>query len=71
MPSLRTGMLGVSQVDPDCRPLMISEDFAAMLRIKPGCYALLGNGTDSSGGCALHNPHYDFNDAVVRSGMVY
>ena len=63
--------LGVEQVDPDCAPLMISEDFAAMLRVKPGCYALLGNGTDSSGGCALHNPYYDFNDDIVHSGMAY
>lgn len=63
--------LGAERVEQDCAPLMISEDFASMLRVRPGCYALLGNGTDSTGGCALHNPHYDFNDAILSSGIAY
>ena len=42
-----------------------------MLRVKPGCYALLGNGTESVGGCALHNPNYDFNDGILESGARY
>ena len=55
---------GPHQVCYPCRPLMGSEDFAAMLAVTPGCYALIGNGIDSQGGCMLHNSHYDFNDDI-------
>ncbi|WP_434361136.1 M20 family metallopeptidase [Parasalinivibrio latis] len=64
-------VLGISNVESDCLPLTISEDFSSMLREKPGCYMLLGNGTDSIGGCALHNPNYDFNDEILRLGASY
>jgi len=64
-------VLGEENVNPACDPFTISEDFSSMLRVKPGCYALLGNGTESVGGCALHNPHYDFNDAILGKGAAY
>lgn len=51
-------------------PSMGAEDFAYMLREKPGCYVWLGNGP-GSGGCTLHNPHYDFNDAALAVGITY
>ncbi len=54
-----------------CEPLTISEDFANMLRAKPGCYIFIGNGQDSEGGCMLHNPHYDFNDDILLTGARY
>lgn len=63
--------LGDDKVDPSCDPFTISEDFSSMLRVKPGCYVLLGNGTESVGGCALHNPGYDFNDGILESGARY
>jgi hippurate hydrolase len=63
--------LGVDRVNANCEPLTISEDFSSMLRVKPGCYALLGNGVDSMGGCALHNPKYDFNDEILKNGATY
>ncbi len=63
--------LGAERVNPSCDPFTISEDFSSMLRVKPGCYALLGNGVDSVGGCALHNPKYDFNDGILQSGAAY
>ena len=63
--------LGAENINPACDPFTISEDFSSMLRVKPGCYALLGNGTESVGGCALHNPHYDFNDAILEKGAAY
>lgn len=66
-----TTALGHDNVISSCEPLTISEDFSSMLRVKPGCYALLGNGTESIGGCALHNPHYDFNDRILQSGAAY
>ncbi|OMH27144.1 M20 aminoacylase family protein [Motiliproteus sp. MSK22-1] len=63
--------LGNDKVNGSCDPLTISEDFSSMLRVKPGCYALLGNGTESVGGCALHNPEYDFNDRILGKGASY
>ncbi|AWI74718.1 amidohydrolase [Parazoarcus communis] len=63
--------LGNDMVNDSCDPFTISEDFSSMLRVKPGCYALLGNGTESVGGCALHNPNYDFNDGILESGARY
>ena len=49
---------------------MGAEDFAYMLREKPGCYVWLGNGP-GNGGCMLHNARYDFNDAVIPVGIGY
>ncbi|MGB1237994.1 MAG: M20 aminoacylase family protein [Pseudomonadales bacterium] len=66
-----TKVLGAENVNDSCEPLTISEDFSSMLRVKPGCYALLGNGVDSVGGCALHNPEYDFNDEILELGARY
>lgn len=66
-----TAALGSEMVNGGCDPFTISEDFSSMLRVKPGCYALLGNGTESVGGCALHNPKYDFNDRILEKGARY
>ncbi len=63
--------LGADMVNGACDPFTISEDFSSMLRVKPGCYGLLGNGTESVGGCALHNPKYDFNDRILEKGARY
>ncbi|RDE18408.1 amidohydrolase [Motiliproteus coralliicola] len=64
-------VLGADNVNGSCDPFTISEDFSSMLRVKPGCYVLLGNGTESVGGCALHNPEYDFNDRILELGASY
>ena len=63
-------LLGEDKVRKDELPSMGAEDFAFMLREKPGCYVWLGNGP-GSGGCSLHNPHYDFNDDVLIYGISY
>lgn len=60
--------LGADRVTQDCRPVMASEDFGFMLQQKPGCYFLLGNGGTGPGGCGLHSPSYDFNDAILTVG---
>ncbi|WP_186101982.1 M20 aminoacylase family protein [Burkholderia gladioli] len=69
--SIARAMLGEARVEMDAAPLMGSEDFAYMLEQRPGCYALLGNGTGSRGGCMVHNPGYDFNDAILPIGASY
>ena len=47
------------------QPMTASEDFARFLAHVPGCFAFIGNGTDSA---PLHNPGYDFNDAALIHG---
>lgn len=64
-------VVGEARVVPDCQPAACSEDFAQMLNAKPGCYLLIGNGTDGHCGRPLHNPGYDFNDEVLGTGAAY
>jgi len=61
---------GQGNLRTDLNPSMGAEDFAYMLREKPGCYVWIGNG-QADGGCMLHNPHYDFNDAILQLGVAY
>ena len=63
-------VFGRPHVLTDLAPSMGAEDFAYMLREKPGCYVWLGNGP-GTGGCTLHNPHYDFNDDLLTLGASY
>lgn len=69
---------GEAMLDRDIEPTMGAEDFSYMLKACPGCYVFLGNGTGehrgSQGGlgpCSLHNPSYDFNDALLPIGASY
>jgi len=55
----------------DLPPTMGAEDFGWMLDVCPGAYAMLGNGTEGAHGRTLHNPGYDFNDAVIPVGVRY
>ncbi len=59
----------------DFEPTMGAEDFSYYLLDKPGCYFLIGNGDGAHrdgghglGPCMLHNPSYDFNDALIPLG---
>ncbi|GAB4090666.1 M20 aminoacylase family protein [Hydrogenophaga soli] len=67
-------------------PTMGAEDFAYMLQVKPGAYVFIGNGDGSHrsdyevgghglshhvGPCVLHNPRYDFNDALIPLGASF
>ncbi|MCG6860029.1 MAG: amidohydrolase, partial [Chromatiaceae bacterium] len=57
-----------------CRDLALSmgaEDFGWLLERCPGAYGVIGNGTEGSHGRPLHNPEYDFNDAVIPIGVRY
>ena len=65
-------VVGEDNVVTDAPPDMASEDFAFMLRERPGCFILLGNGADGEpGGCSVHNPRYDFNDDILALGASY
>ena len=59
-------------------PTMGAEDFSYMLQAKPGCYSFIFNGDGAhrdmghgGGPCMLHNPSYDFNDALIPLGATY
>jgi hippurate hydrolase len=65
-------LVGSARVDASAPPVLGSEDFAYMLERVPGCYVLIGNGAaNGSGGCGIHNPGYDFNDAILPLGASY
>lgn len=76
--SVMQSVVGADNVDTDTEPTMGAEDFAFMLQEKPGCYAFIGNGEGvhraeghGLGPCNLHNPSYDFNDALLPIGASY
>jgi metal-dependent amidase/aminoacylase/carboxypeptidase family protein len=64
-----------SQRVSEFEPTMGAEDFSFYLNEIPGCYFMIGNGAGDHranghgvGPCTLHNPCYDFNDALVPLG---
>jgi amidohydrolase len=71
-------IVGEARVNAKVEPTMGAEDFAFMLRHKPGCYVFIGNGEGDHrmsghglGPCNLHNGSYDFNDALLPIGATY
>lgn len=62
-----TRLFGPQRVTANGRRFTASEDFAFMLEKIPGCYFFVGNGASGSpGACMVHNPGYDFNDAILE-----
>ncbi|BCH52493.1 M20 aminoacylase family protein [Agrobacterium vitis] len=60
-------IVGESNVNTDVDPSMAGEDFAFMLKARPGAYIMIGNGNTAG----LHNPAYDFNDEAIAYGISY
>lgn len=48
----------------DLPPSMASEDFGWYMAERPSAFLWIGNGP-GDGGRGLHNPNYDFNDAIL------
>jgi len=72
-----TSIVGADNV-AEQEPTMGAEDFSYMLQRKPGCYGFIANGDGThrdsghgEGPCMLHNPSYDFNDALIPLGATY
>ena len=63
-------IVGEDKVDRAPTPCMGSEDFAFMLRQRPGSYIWMGTGGDGPNH-QLHSPHYDFNDEALPLGVSY
>jgi len=61
-------LVGEDNVNRNGNLVMASEDFSYMLDRRPGAYIQIGNG-DPAGGCEVHNPGYDFNDAALPLGV--
>jgi len=74
-----TEVFGASMVELDTPPHGGAEDFSFYLEKVPGCYLFIGNGGGGHreatyhgmGPCELHNPNYDFNDALLPVGSTY
>lgn len=71
-------IVGPGNVVRNIEPTMGAEDFAFMLKAKPGAYVFIGNGDGAHriaghglGPCMLHNPSYDFNDELIPLGATY
>lgn len=62
---------GAAAVDADAKPLTAGEDFAHMLKARPGAFALIGNGTANDDTSGLHTPLFDFNDQIIPVGIAY
>ena len=56
-------------VDGDAPIKTFSEDFAQFAVIRPGCFVLMGNGTDGSHAQPLHAADYNFNDDALIHGF--
>lgn len=60
--------MGQDPAQVDMRgPFMFSEDFSAMQEVVPSCYFGLGAGP----GPMLHDPGYNFNDALLVKGPAF
>jgi amidohydrolase len=60
-------IVGEDNVERARSLIMASEDFSFMLEQCPGAYINIGNG-DTIGATPVHNPHYNFNDAILPFG---
>jgi hippurate hydrolase len=58
--------VGAGNVDPECPPIMASEDFGVFTRAVPGNFTFIGNGTGSS---PLHSHGYDVDDDILDVGV--
>jgi hippurate hydrolase len=55
-------------------PMMGAEDFGGFLQARRGAFIAIGQGEpDSTSPCnfGLHNPKYDFNDAIIPLAASY
>jgi hippurate hydrolase len=70
---------GADRVIRETPPVGGAEDFSFYLEKVPGTYLFIGNGDGAHreatyhgmGPCELHNPNYDFNDALLPVGASY
>jgi hippurate hydrolase len=67
-----TAIVGADRVNGTLRPTTGGEDFAEMMRFRPGAFMRIGNGVAADGSYnAPHTPKYDFNDEIIPDGIAY
>lgn len=70
-----SAVVGADNVDTAYPACMGGEDFGAFLQEKPGAYIFIGQGepedTTSPHSQGVHTPYYDFNDAIIPTGVEY
>ena len=59
---------GNKNIDSNCAPMLFSEDFSYLTAQVPGCFVLIGNGTEGPNAEPLHSPQFDFNDDILTLG---
>jgi len=64
-------VVGSKAVESDCEPKLFSEDFAHLAKVRPGCFLLMGNGTQGANAKPLHASDYDFNDEALPVGSSF
>ncbi|MBS0560554.1 MAG: amidohydrolase [Proteobacteria bacterium] len=64
-------VLGDNKVVRDRRPGMGGEDFSFMALRVPGCFVRIGQADGAVGSVPVHNPRYDFNDAILPIGASF
>lgn len=57
----------VGTVNPQTRPMLISEDFGFYGSELPSAFIFMGQGN----GPNLHDPHFDFDDGLLPTGAAY
>jgi hippurate hydrolase len=64
-------VVGPTGVNSASTPKLFSEDFAHFASARPGCFVLIGNGTEGAYARPLHSADYDFNDAALQVGSTF
>ncbi|MQQ99698.1 M20 aminoacylase family protein [Glaciimonas soli] len=71
-------LFGMNGVIENIEPTMAGDDFSYMLQVCPGAMLFIGNGDGAHRGeqagmgpCVVHNPWFDFNDAILPVGASY
>jgi hippurate hydrolase len=65
-------VVGDEAVDARAKATAGGEDFAFMLKERPGAFIFIGNGVNADGGYhGVHTPFYDFNDEIIPLGVEY
>jgi amidohydrolase len=64
--------VGDANVNDSLAPITGGEDFAFMMQARPGAFAFIGNGLAEDGSFhAVHTPKFNFNDAIIPTGVAY
>ncbi len=65
-------VVGTPNVDTKSPPRTGGEDFAFMMREKPGAFMFIGNGVNPDGSFhGVHTPKFNFNDDIIPLGVAY